>query len=146
MRYLVVIAAAVIALGGCASGAQTAGRAAAQLNSSYATLSSHLNGWQGALRACDGDLSCVTKQDASAASYFAAFRAKLASTPVPGNAVAAQAKLSADVAAASRDFTQLSRTADVADYQSAFTSTGLQQTLTHFDLDYAAFVKALLDP
>ncbi len=141
--YLVIPFALLAAAG--PGTVQVSGNALAAMNTSYATLTGNLTGWQHAVQACDGNLSCVTKQDAKAATYFAAFDNRLTATPVPGNAVTAQARLSADAAAATRDFTQLSEARDVAGYQTTFARTGLQQTLTKFDRDYATFVQALLN-
>jgi hypothetical protein len=133
------------ALGISRSDASTAGSAVTQMNASYGALTSKLNVWQHSMHACQGNLSCVTKQDAKAARYFAAFTSQLSATTVPQSAVRAQLRLRADAGAASYGFTQLSGTTNVADYQSTFASTRLQHTLANFDRDYAVFVQALLD-
>jgi hypothetical protein len=125
--------------------ASTAGSAVTQMNASYGALTSKLNVWQHATSACQGNLSCVTKQDAKAARFFAAFTSQLTATTVPGSAMPAQERLRADAGAASYGFIRLSGSTSVADYQNTFASTRLQHTLANFDRDYAVFVQALLD-
>lgn len=141
--YLILPVALLVAVSS-GSDARTAGNAVDRMNASYGTLTSELAGWQGAMKACQGDLTCVTKQDARAAGYLTAFDTRLAATPVPGGAVTAQRRLSGDATAAARDFTQLSRARTVSAYHATFARTGLQRTLDTFSQDYGAFVQRLL--
>jgi hypothetical protein len=46
-------------------------------------------------------------------------------------------------AAAAQDFTQLSKTTSDRQYQSTFSSDGLQQTLDGFDQDFTALIASL---
>jgi Domain of unknown function (DUF4389) len=121
----------------------TANNAIDQLNGSYGTLTSNLNKWQGAVKACDTNLTCVTKADGTAAGYFATFASQLQATPMPSGATAAASKLHTDATQAAQDFTQLSKATSVSGYQSTFASTGLQQTLDRFDQDFNALGAAL---
>jgi hypothetical protein len=140
--YIIVPIALLAAVG--TSTIETSGTAISRMNAAYSTLTTNLASWQGALNACDGNLSCVTKQDVAAAAYFTAFDSKLKSTSVPANAATARARLIADTDAAARDYTQLSKATSVAQYQSTLAGSGLQQTEANFTTDYAALVEALL--
>jgi hypothetical protein len=113
-----------------------------QLNSSYATLSNSLTALSKATSACAG-LTCVTKEDAKAASAFGTFSDQLANTTVPAGAAADKAKLAATAAASQRDFTQLSEATSAGQYQSTVASSGYQQTLNTFDSDFNALTAKL---
>lgn len=126
-----------------ASTINTANNAIHTVNSSYTTLTSNLNKWQAAVAACDKNLTCVTKADASAATYFSAFASQLRATPMPPAAAAAASRLYGDATRAAQDFTQLSQATTVAQYQNTFTDTGLRQTLYQFDLDDNALGMAM---
>lgn len=128
-----------------ASNINTADNALGTVNSSYYTLTGNMNKWKAAVAACDKNLTCVTKADAKAAKYFAAFASQLQATPMPSGATAAANQLDADATKAAQDFTQLSHTTTVAQYQNTFTDTGLQQTVKHFDQDYDTLNTALLN-
>lgn len=122
---------------------QTAQNALDQVNASYLTLASNLTGWENGVQACNGNLTCVTGQDAKAAGYFNAFDSRLSSLPVPPNSAADATRLGQVGAATAHDLTQLSKVTTGAQYQSVITSTGLQATLNDFDSAYNAFVRAL---
>jgi hypothetical protein len=116
----------------------TANHAIDQLNSSYTALTSNLKKWEGAVKACGTNLTCVTKADGTAATYFSTFASQLQATPMPSGAAAAASKLHTDATQAAQDFTQLSKATSVSGYQSTFVGTGLQQTLDQFDQDFNA--------
>ena len=119
-----------------ANSINTANNAIDQVNSSYNTLNSNLNQWQSAVTACDKNLTCITRADGKAATYFSTFANDLQATPMPSGATAAAAQLHSDATQAARDFTRLSQATTVAQYQNTFTSSGLRATLNRFDQDY----------
>ena len=121
----------------------TANQAIDQMNSSYAALTSNLSKWQATVKACDTNLTCVTKADGTAAAYFSTFASQLQATRMPSGAVAAASKLHTDATQAAQDFTQLSKATTVSGYQRTFASIGLQQTLNRFDQDFNALGAAL---
>jgi hypothetical protein len=86
--------------------------------------------------ACDKNLTCVTKADGKAATYFSTFANELQATAMPPSASAAASRLYSDATTAARDFTKLSQAPTVRQYQSTIASTRLQQTLNNFDQDY----------
>jgi len=120
-----------------------ANQAIDQMNGSYAALTSNLSKLQATVKACDTNLSCVTKADRTAAAYFSTFASQLQATPMPSGAVAAASKLHTDATQAARDFTKLSKATTVSGYQRTFASIGLQQTLNLFDRDFNALGTAL---
>lgn len=121
----------------------TAQQALNQVEGSYATLTKNLTSWQSAVQQCDGNLTCVTGQDAKAAGYFTTFGNRLAATVMPPNSVAAAARLGRVSSMSGQDFTQLSKVTSAAQYQAVVNSTDLQTTLNDFDSDYNALVNAL---
>jgi hypothetical protein len=122
---------------------QTAQNALNLVNTSYSTLNKNLTSWESATEACDQNLTCVTIQDAKAAADFTAFDNQLTGTPMPSNSVSAASRLGQLGTESAQDFTQLSKVTSASQYESVFTSTGLQATLTDFNTQYNALVSAL---
>jgi hypothetical protein len=137
--YSVLIASAVSS----SNNTVTASTAVTELSTSYNSLNSAVAAWETASENCNQNLTCVTKQDGTAAIAFNTFSRQLSATTVPAGASADAAKLAADSAAATQDFTLLSKTTTVSQYQSTISSTGLQQTLTAFNSDYAKLINNL---
>jgi hypothetical protein len=131
---------AVIIGVGVASGSNAlqAGYAYGKVDSAYGTLTGNLNTWETTIRDCGTNFACVTAADARAATYFSAFANTLQGTSMPAAADASAGRLGSDATAAARDFTELSQTTSVSQYQATFGSTGLQQVLDNFDRDYSA--------
>jgi hypothetical protein len=121
----------------------SASSAADKLDSDYSTLSDHLSSWETATTNCNGNLTCVTKEDKTAAGIFTTFSSQLAATPVPAAQQADKAKLAADASASASAFTALSQTTTASEYQSTISSTHLQQNLDNFDKDYTKLVDDL---
>jgi len=128
---------------GKVSDTATAITAINQLNSSHTTLSDKLSALEQASSNCDQNLTCVQGQDSKAASAFTAFSSQLANTTVPGGAAADKARLSAAATTIAQDYTQLSKATTADQYQSTFSSIGLQQSLNGFDQDFTDLVKSL---
>jgi hypothetical protein len=121
----------------------TANNAINTVNSSYGTLTTKMNQWHYAVSACDQNLTCVTKADANAATYFSAFASELRVTPMPSGATAAANQAFSDATRVAQNYAQLSQAANVATYQDTFTRLGLQQSLNRFDQDFNALGTAL---
>ncbi|HSZ39987.1 MAG TPA: hypothetical protein VK817_08520 [Trebonia sp.] len=73
-----------------------------------------VNSLQSATQACNGQLSCVQKDDAKAAADFSTFASTVNTTPEPSGAVAAANKVHADAIKAAQEFTQLSQAPNVS--------------------------------
>ena len=121
-----------------------ASNAIAALNTSHDTLTSQLTAWQNAVQACDQKLTCVTRQDAKAATDFSTFASRLRAIPLPAGAASAGARVEADAATMAQDFTALSKTTTVGQYESTYTNGGLAQTLARFNTDYSALGEKLI--
>jgi hypothetical protein len=91
--------------------------------------------WGTATNACNKDFTCVTRQDAQAASYVSAFASQVQAIAMPSNAEADAAKLVADATSLAGDFTTLSRDKTVAEYQADVASSGLTQDLQAVQTD-----------
>ena len=126
-----------------AENANTANNAINSVNSSYGTLTNKMNRWHYTVSACDQNLTCVTKADANAATYFSAFASELRATAMPSGATAAANQVYSDATRVAQDYAQLSQAANVATYQDTFTRLGLQQGLNRFDQDFNALGTAL---
>jgi preprotein translocase subunit SecG len=126
-----------------AEDASMANNAIGTVNSSYTTLQTKMNRWRYTVSACDQNLTCVTKADADAATYFSAFASELNATPMPSGAAAAANQVYSDATRVAQEYAQLSQAANVATYQNTFNSVGLQQTLDRFDQDFNALGTAL---
>lgn len=137
--YVALIANSV----GSVNNIDTANNAISSMNSSYGTLQSELSKWESATNACNQKLSCVTGTDTTAANDFSKFASQLQATAIPGSATAASDQLYSDATKAAQDFTQLSQSTSIEQYQSTVTSTGVQQTLNQFDQDFNSLMSKL---
>jgi len=140
---IVLISATVGSVSNSVSNTVSTINAASKLSSSYSTLSTHLSAWEKATADCNGNLTCVTKQDTNAASVFTTFSKQLAAIPVPAAEQADKAKLAADSVAAANAFTALSRAKSASQYQSTINATHLQQKLANFDADTTKLIDDL---
>jgi hypothetical protein len=121
----------------------TANNAISTLNSSYTTLTNQMNRWEDTVTACDQNLTCVTKADETASTYFSDFGTEVQITAVPSGATAAANQVYSDATQLAHDYAQLSQAANVEQYQTTFTRLGLQQSLNRFDRDFNALGTAL---
>ncbi len=134
--WLADIAVLGLEVSKAASASNVASNAIAALNTSNGTLNSQLTAWQNAVQACGQNLTCVTGQDAKAATDFSAFASRLQATPLPASAASAGARVHADATTISQDFTVLSHSTTIGQYNLAYANTALAQT--KFNTDYSA--------
>lgn len=113
------------------------------VNTSYGTLTTEMKQWQDTVSACDQNLTCVTKADGNAATYFADFASELHATPMPSGAAAAANQAYSGATRVAQEYTQLSQAASVAAYQNTFDRLGLQQSLSRFDQEFNSLGTAL---
>jgi Domain of unknown function (DUF4389) len=141
--YIALFIGLIASAARSANNNNTASNAMIQLSNSYTALTTSLTTWEQATTACDQNLTCVTKEDSTAASAFEAFSSQLSATAVPSGAEADKARLTAVSASAAQDFTRLSQATSNSQYQSVISSTGLESTLNSVDSDYTALVNNL---
>ncbi|HTU08741.1 MAG TPA: hypothetical protein VMG13_24555, partial [Trebonia sp.] len=113
------------------------------LNSSYTTLTNEMNRWQDQVTACDQNLTCVTKADGTAATYFSDFATEVRITAMPSGTAAAANLVYSDATQVASEYSQLSQAANVEQYQNTFKRVGLQQSLNRLDQDVNALGTAL---
>jgi uncharacterized membrane-anchored protein YitT (DUF2179 family) len=116
------------------------------MKASYSSLTQSMTKWENATAACHSSLSCVTAVDGTVAGDFSGFASRLQATAMPAKATAATDNLLSDASKAAQDFTQLSQSASVEQYQSTVASTDLQQTLDQFDQDFNTLMSTLSTP
>jgi Domain of unknown function (DUF4389) len=126
-----------------AQGINTTNNAINAVNSSYGTLTTEMKQWQDTVSACDQNLTCVTKSDGNAATYFTDFATELHATPMPSSAAAAANRVYSGALRVGQEYAQLSQAPSVATYQSTFERLGLQQSLSRFDQAFNALGAAL---
>jgi hypothetical protein len=139
--YLVLIV--VLAAVASTTDYATANSAIPQLDTAYNTLADNVNTWKEGEAACQGDLACVTGQDAKAAGYFRDFGAKLAAIRVPAGAQPDASKLSQQATEVSQELTQLSQSTSIAQYESLANSSSFQNPLNSFDGNFSTLMKKL---
>jgi len=127
---------------GSVNNVETANNAISSMNSSYGTLQSELSKWGSTTNACK-NLSCATGADTTAAGDFSKFASQLQATAMPGSATAAANQVYSDATKAAQDFTQLSQSTSIEQYQSTVTSTNVRQTLNQFDQDFNSLMSKL---
>ena len=124
------------------SNAVIAANAIAALNTSSGPLNS--SKLSDSIQACGKNLTCVSREDAKAATAFSLFASQLQDILLPASTASAGARVDADALTAAQDFKVLSQSTSTASrYESAVTSTGLVQTLNEFYRDYSALGKEL---
>lgn len=144
---LVVIGIAVLnfVVGNSTSNTVSAASAIEQLSTANLSLGSNLGTWEHATKNCNHVLTCVTREDTKAASAYGTFATQVAASQVPSDATADKARVVAAATTAQRDFTQLSKTTSVSQYESTISIDGLQQTMDAVDQDTSALVNHLQD-
>jgi len=141
--YVITEAVSIGSTVGKVSDTATAITAINQLNSSYTTLSDKMAALEQVSSSCDQNLTCAQGQDSKAASAFTTFSSQLATITVPGGAAADKAQLGAAATTVAQDYTQLSKATTADQYQSTFSSIGLQKSLDGFNQDFTGLVKSL---
>jgi hypothetical protein len=109
--------------------------AISQWNSTDSTLNTKMEAWTTAENNCGQNLTCVTKGDAQAASYMSDFASQVKAISMPSGAASAAARAVADATKSAADFTTLSKSTSVAQYESAVTSTGLEKDVDAVQTD-----------
>jgi hypothetical protein len=121
----------------------TANNAINTLNSSYSNLTNEMNRWQDMVTACDQKLTCVTRADATAETYFSDFATEVRITQMPPGATAAANQAYAGATTIAQEYAQLSQAANANQYQATFNRIGLQQSLNRLSQDVDALGTAL---
>jgi Domain of unknown function (DUF4389) len=95
------------------------------------------------VKACDGQLDCVTGLDRTLATDFSMLASELQGISVPSLATAAKARLITASSNVSAAFAQLGAATSAGQHASIARSAGVQLAGEQFDADYDYFVSAL---
>ncbi len=138
IAYVVVLVLVVGSAGSRAS-------AISDVNQAHTTLVQTLNQLQTQVSACSAtDVRCVGRQYAKAADAFDAFSSSLAGTSMPDSASqAASSRLQQDSTRIAADYRRLATATSVLQFEQIMASSGLRDTLIHFEGDYQQLGAAL---
>ncbi len=129
--------------GAVLSSGPSAANAANQVLLDGTPVSNAVNDYATNVKACKGQLTCVTNLDRQVATKFNTFAGQLRSIPMPSKAVAADAALATAVSDAASVYARLGAATSANQYISEATSAGLAQALNQVNQDYANLGTAL---
>lgn len=139
----------LVSVSSCASGAATAGdgvsatNAANQVLADASPVTNTVNNYAANVKACKGQLDCVTGLDRRAAATFGTFAGQLRSIPMPSKATAANAALAKAVSSTASIYARLGTATSASQYISQASSAGLSQALNQVNKDYTNLGTAL---
>jgi hypothetical protein len=137
--YVAAIVSAAVINGNSASNLF----ALTQVEQANSVLAKEVQGFPTAVRACNGQLNCVTALDRKFGTSLETFAGQLQSIGFSGSASTAAARLIADTDAAAQGLNQLGSATSVAQYQSYASAGHLQQALDSVSTDYATLIRDL---
>ena len=106
-------------------------------------VSNAVNDYATNVKACKGQLACVTNLDRQVAAKFNTFAGQLRSIPMPSQAAAADAALATAVSHAASVYARLGAATSANQYISEATSAGVAQALNQVNQDYTNLGTAL---
>jgi hypothetical protein len=109
-----------------------------QLRNDQNAMTEKLNAWEQGVSQCGTSLSCATRQAAPVASALRTFSGQLSTVSLPSRAAADRARSVAATNALERDFAQLSRSANIGQYDLTADSPGFQQAFENWSHDVTA--------
>jgi Domain of unknown function (DUF4389) len=114
-----------------------------QIGAAYDKLTSSTVGFENATQACGGKLACVTSQDRKEAGYLQTFAGAVRSAGLQGQPATDASKLITDADRSAQSLDTLATATSVSQYESDFSTTGLQQQLNNVDSDYRKLIQDL---
>jgi hypothetical protein len=142
----------LFAVGGGAIDAVTVGNsgnsvsavnAANQVQTDAAPVSTAVNNYSAAVKACKGQLACVTNVDRQEAAALNTFGGQLRAIPMPSRATAANAALIAAVSRTASIYARIGAATSASQYINTARASGLQQALNQVNQDYSNLAIAL---
>jgi Domain of unknown function (DUF4389) len=144
VALLVVNFVVPIATGGGNPGAALSNAAGLiQIGAAYDKLTSSTIGFENATQACGGKLACVTSQDRKEAGYVQTFAGAVRSAGLHGQPATDASTLIRDADRSAQSLDTLATATSVSQYESDFSTTGLQQQLNNVDSDYRKLIQDL---
>lgn len=135
-----VTEAAAISNGG---NAVVAAIAANQVQADASPVTNAVNNYSASVKACQGQLACVTKLDRQVAATFYTFAGQLRTIPMPSQATAANTALVSSVSRTASIFARLGAATSATQYDNIDLSAGLNQALNQVNQAYTNLGTAL---
>jgi hypothetical protein len=139
----------LVSVSSCASAAATMGsgvsatNAANQVLADASPVTNAVNNYAANVKACKGQLDCVTSLDRRVAAMFNTFAGQLRSIPMPSKATAARAPLATAVSSTANIYARLGAATSANQYISEASSAELSQALNQVNQDYTNLGTAL---
>ena len=121
----------------------SAANATSQVLADASPVTNAVNNYSANVKACKGQLACVTSLDRQVAATFSTFAGQLRSIPMPSQAVAANAALATAVSDTASIYARLGAATSPSQYISEAAASGLGQALNQVNQDYANLGTAL---
>jgi hypothetical protein len=129
--------------GAAHSNGVSAANATNQVQANTTPVSDAVNNYSAYVKACKGQLTCVTQLDRQVAATFNTFAEQLRATKMPSKATAANAALVASVLRAGAIYARLGAVASPTQYINAAKAADLDQALNQVNQAYANLGTAL---
>jgi hypothetical protein len=144
-RYFPLICFLVLGVLFSAGCSATAGatNATNQVQANTTPVTDAVNNYSANVKACKGQLACVTQLDRQVAATFNTFATQLRATKMPSKATAANAALIASVSRAAAIYARLGAATSGTQYINTAKAAGLNQALNQVNQDYANLGTAL---
>ncbi len=126
-----------------AANATNATNATNQVQANTTPVTDAVNNYSAYVKACKGQLTCVTQLDRQVAATFNTFAEQLRATRMPSKATAANAALVASVLRAGAIYARLGAAASPTQYINAAKAADLNQALNQVNQAYANLGTAL---
>ncbi len=147
MSFLVLGVLFSVGCGATAGAAHGNGVSAAnatnQVQANTAPVTDAVNNYAANVKACKGQLACVTQLDRQVAATFNTFAGQLRATKMPSKATAANAALVASVSRAASVYAQLGAATSANQYISEARTASLASALNQVNQAYAKLGTAL---
>jgi hypothetical protein len=131
------------ATAGAHSNGVSAANATNQVQANTTPVTDAVNNYAANVKACKGQLTCVTQLDRQVAATFNTFAEQLRATKMPSKATAANAALIASVSRAAAVYARLGAATSANQYISEARTADLASALNHVNQDYANLGTAL---
>ena len=148
VRYFLLISflvLGVLSLVGCGAhgNGASAANATHQVQANTTPVTDAVNNYAAHVKACKGQLPCVTQLDRQVAATFNTFAGQLRATKMPSKATAANSALIASVSRAAAVYAQLGKATSANQYISEARTAALASALNQVNQDYAKLGTAL---
>lgn len=117
--------------------------AATQVEADSSPVSAAVNNYSANVKACNGQIACVTKLDRQVATTLNTFAGQLRTIPMPSQATAANATLASAVSRTAGIYARLGAATSPTQYINIANSAGLNQALNQVNEDYTNLGTAL---